>query len=579
MKPMARTIAAALPGATSLFGAAVLLAVLGGCATDHGDPEPVAAAAAPLSWKAQQALLPQDGHSPASFGHSVAMSGDTLAVAAPFAVAYDGGWGTIDVFVRSGQSWTKEAHLAAGEGAKNESFGMSVAASGDTIVAGAPGDDVNGVFSGSAYVFVRSGQTWKLQKKLLPYDGAPNADFGRSVAISGDTVVVGARYLQGEGKGSAYVFVRSDQTWIQQAKLVDDDGAEGDLMGFSVAVSGDTAVVGAIRNSDKAVDAGAACVFVRSGQTWALQQKLYAPDGAAGDRFGYSVALSGSTAVVTSIDDDGAGPAWSGSAYVFARSGVTWSLEQKLVADDAGAGDNFGWSAALSGNTLVVGAPNDRDEDGLDSGSAYVFARSGQTWAKEDKLLHPAGPSTDFFGGSVGVSENIITVGVPYDDVVGPDSGAAYIFVGRQDDGKPCSDAGECASGFCADDVCCESACDEAGEACSAEKKGSGADGVCGPIQGVGGTGGGGGAGSTGGGGSATGGGGGSSGSTTGGAAQPETSYYGCQAAPGSRPAHLVVVVTLAALAARARRRRMASVEGGRGSRGPSVARHSGGVV
>lgn len=498
-------------------GASILLVVLSACAGDHGDPEPVTPTG-PFSWKAQKSLFPRNSRDASEFGQSVAMSGDTLAVGALSMTEGDVSQGSVQVFVRSGQTWAHEASLTAVDGPKSDYFGISVAVSGDTIVVGAPNDEVKGIYSGSAYVFVRSGETWGQQQKLFPdEEGASFADFGRAVAISGDTIVVGARQLDNEKEGAAYVFVRSGETWTKHRdKLIDPHGSKGNQLGWSVAVSGDTALVGSLWDREHSADAGAALVFVRSGETWDLEQKLYAPDGVAKGRFGFSVALSGTTAVVTSLNDYPGAPPASGSAHVFERSGTTWSPVQKLVANDTPFSDYFGKSAALAGDRLVVSAPEDHDDHGAESGSVHVFARSGQTWTREAKLVHPSGPTADGFGVSVAVSGNVITVGVPADDAVGKGAGAAYVFKGRQDDGKPCRDAGDCISGFCADDVCCESACQEAGAACSAEKKGWGADGVCDPI---------------------------------------ETSYYGCHAAPGAPPVPLVVVA-LAALAARARRRR-----------------------
>ena len=167
-----------------------------------------------------------------------------------------------------------------------------------------------------------------------------------SVAISGDTVVIGALFDDGAAgfeQGSAYVFVRSGGVWSQQQKLEASDAAAGDVFGISVAISGDTVVVGAWLDDGAAgVDQGSAYVFVRSGGVWSQQQKLEASDAGAGDGFGLSVAISGDTVVISAVFDDGPAGADQGSAYVFVRSGGVWSQQQKLEASDAGAGDLFG---------------------------------------------------------------------------------------------------------------------------------------------------------------------------------------------------------------------------------------------
>ena len=245
------------------------------------------------------------------------------------------------------------AKLVADDGATNDFFGFSVALSGDTAVIGAfrDSDDVKGVDSGSAYVFTRSGTNWGQQAKLTATDGAANDTFGGNVALSGDTAVIGALGddddVNGVDSGSAYVFTRSGTSWSEQAKLSAADGAAGDEFGYSVALSGDTAVIGAARDDDKGNDSGSAYVFTRSGTSWSQQAKLTAADGAAGDVFSISVALSGDTAVIGADLDDEKGDN-SGAAYVFTRSGSTWSQQAKLTADDGAAGDLFGIRVALS---------------------------------------------------------------------------------------------------------------------------------------------------------------------------------------------------------------------------------------
>ena len=246
--------------------------------------------------------------------------------------------------------------------------------SGDTAVVGAYLDHHNGIESGSAYVFVRTGSTWTEQAKLTASDGAGGDDFGLSVSVDGDTAVVGA-FLDddsGNWSGSAYVFTRTGSTWTEQAKLTASDGASDDWFGYSVSVDGDTAVVGAVYDDHNGIDSGSACVFTRTGSTWTEQAKLTASDGAAGDVFGVSVSVSGDTAVVAAHNDDDSGSN-SGSAYVFVRTGSTWTEQAKLTASDAAGQDQFGVSVSVDGDTAVVGAYSD-DDNGIDSGSAYVFS-------------------------------------------------------------------------------------------------------------------------------------------------------------------------------------------------------------
>jgi len=389
----------------------------------------------------QAKLTASDGAAGDVFGFSVSVSGDTALVGA--IADDDKGFnaGSAYVFVRSGTTWTQQAKLTASDGAAGDQFGFSVSVSGDTALVGARLDDDKGFNAGSAYVFVRGGTTWTEQAKLTASDGAAGDLFGSFVSVSGDTALVGARGDDDKGfnAGSAYVFVRSGTTWTQQAKLTASDGAAGDEFGFSVSVSGDTALVGAIGDDDKGFNAGSAYVFVRSGTTWTQQAKLTASDGAAGDVFGFSVSVSGDTALVGAHFDNDKGSA-SGSAYVFVRSGTTWTQQAKLTASDGAAGDVFGFSVSISGDTALVGAPGD-DDKGFNAGSAYVFVRSGTTWTEQAKLTASDGAAGDLFGSFVSVSGDTALVGARGDDDKGSASGSAYVYPLGDSDGDGILDA------------------------------------------------------------------------------------------------------------------------------------------
>jgi hypothetical protein len=313
-----------------------------------------------------------------------------------------------------------------------ERFGESVAISGDTAVVGAPGDDTTAWDQGSAYVFVRSGATWSMQQRLLAQDAAANDHFGYSVAISGETVVVGA---PGDNSlaGSAYVFVRNGTSWTQQQKLGMPGGAGGERFGYSVALSGETVVVGAPYSN-------AAQIWTRSNGVWNKNQDLKANwtlNAGVAAAFGHSVAISGSVVVVGDPFQIVDSRPSQGAAYVFVLDlTLGTSTQHRLTASDGAAGDLFGWSVALSGSRLVVGAPLG-DASGCatcNTGAAYVFARNGgTTWSPEQKLIANDGASGDWFGRSVAISGSTVAVGAPYDDVflnnVMQDAqGSVYIF-------------------------------------------------------------------------------------------------------------------------------------------------------
>lgn len=447
----------------------------------------------------------------ASFGGAMAMDGDTMVIGADSEFSSRG---AAHVFVRSGDSWLQQALLRASNPEFSDRFGTSVAISGDTIVIGAPDEDsnatgVNGnqndnsvTNAGAVYVFVRTGTNWTQQAYLKAADAVGKCDtrfctgcicvngdrFGASVAVSGDTVVVGGPFddsnatgVNGNAtdnsvtnSGAAYVFVRNGTTWTQQAYLKASNTDGFDTFGNSVAVSGNTVVVGALNESSNATgvngaqsnnsaeSAGAAYVFVRSGTTWTQQAYLKASNTAGDDLFGFGVAAAGDALVIgapaedsnaTGINgdqtnNDGTN---SGAAYVFVRNATTWSQQAYLKPSNTGVGDNFGVSLAMSGETLVIGAAGeDSNATGVDgdgsnnlvpaSGAAYVFVRNGTSWSFQNYLKASNTDTNDFFGRSVAVSGEFVVVGADGEDSnarglngdqfndIAFDSGAAYVF-------------------------------------------------------------------------------------------------------------------------------------------------------
>lgn len=395
-------------------------------------------------------ILASDAAANDEFGQSVAVDGDTVVVGARFD-GDAGNWsGSVYVFGWSGTDWIEEVKLTADDAAGGDLFGHSVAISGDTIVIGALEDDDFGVNSGSAYVFVRSGGIWEQQAKLTAADAAAGDLFGSSVSISGDSAVVGARFDDdvGENSGSAYIYLRTGDSWGQQQKVIADDGAAFDNFGDSVSIDADTVVIGSIEDDNVEVDAGSAYVFVRSEGVWTQQDKLIADDAFVSDRFGISVSISGDSAVIGSWKNDGAGPN-SGAAYVFVRSDDTWMQEEKLTATDATGGEEFGVSVSISGNRALIGSWKDGDS-GPDSGSAYLFVRTDSEWAQTTKLTATDAFADDEFGFPVALDNDTIIIGARQNDDGGDNAGSAYIYDPANDcnrDGIPddCQlDANDC---------------------------------------------------------------------------------------------------------------------------------------
>ncbi len=360
----------------------------------------------------------------------------------------------------------EQIKLTAGsDGETNGEFGESVAVDDGTAVVGAPKHNINGnANAGAAYVFTKVDGEWSGPLKLIASDGAVNDWFGYSVAVDGDTLVVGAYQHDtndNDNAGAAYVFTRdSTGEWSKPVKLIAADGAANDWFGYSVAVGGDTVVIGARGHNGKT---GAAYVFTKVGGVWGNTPdsgethrvetvKLTASGGGAVDYFGHSVAMDSNTIVVGAhlhdVDDNGASIADAGAAYVFTRNlgtGVwgnapadpgTHRIETaKLTAADADGGDQFGSSIAVDGNTVVVGARNDN--------AAYVFVcvPGSGAWSQAAKLEASDSDGSEEFGSSVAVRDRTIVVGADYANIdeceeVDEDgdcqdnnrSGAAYLF-------------------------------------------------------------------------------------------------------------------------------------------------------
>jgi hypothetical protein len=344
----------------------------------------------------QQAELTASDAGPRTFlGCSVSLDGDTALVGALDRAAY--------VFTRTGEVWTEQQKLVADSPDTAVGFGQRVALSGDTALVSAFQRDVN---TGAVYVFTRTAGVWTQQQVLTASDAAIFSYFGYSVAIDGDTALIGAL----AGSGAAYVFTRSGTTWTEQQRL-----SVGDGFGYAVALDGDTALVGAVTEEN---NRGAAYVFTRSGATFTQQARIVASDGVRYDSFGTSVALSGGTALVGAPFKD----AYRGAAYVFARSGTTWSQLAELAADDGAANDEFGRAVALSGDVAVVGAPS-RD---MWRGAAYVFTRDGAAWAQKTAFTLGQAAEADFFGRSVALSGGDALIGA---EGRNDGRGAAYVFV------------------------------------------------------------------------------------------------------------------------------------------------------
>jgi len=331
-------------------------------------------------------------------------------------------------------TWTEEAVLSASDKSAQAHVGTSVSVSGDTAIVGGPDADPGGMGNaGQAYVFTRSGSTWTEQQILSASDKSASAWFGWSVSIDGDTAIVAAYQADPGGTsnaGQVYVYTRSGSTWSEQAILSASDKSVSGEFGFSAILSGDTIIVGS-RSADPGgtTNAGQAYVFTRSGSAWTQEAILSASDKAEYANFGVSVSMSNNTAVIGSTGADPGGTTNAGQAYVFTRSGSAWTQEAILSASDKTATANFGVSVSVSGDTAVVGS-NFADPGGtFNAGQAYVFTRSGSSWTEQQILIASDKAGSANFGRSVAIDSSSGIVGAlfaPSSTLRG--AGQAYVF-------------------------------------------------------------------------------------------------------------------------------------------------------
>jgi hypothetical protein len=376
-------------------------------------------------------ILPGDISAGIGFGADAAISGETAVIGAPLGTSGIN-TGAAYVFVRSGSSWVQQQKLIPSDGRRYDYFGEKVAIGGDTIVVASSGALNGGRVTGAAYVFVRNGSTWTEQQKLAGSDATTTNGTGPiSVAISGDTVLMGATVREntpgGTFTGAAYMFVRSGTIWSEQQRLIASDGADQDLFGNSVAISGETAIIGATLGDANAIqNVGAAYVFTRNGTAWTQQQKLSVSDNpSTHDGFGYSVAISGDSILVGAGGKDEGASQDVGAAYIFTRSGTIWNEQRKLVASDGAPQDHFGWCVTLSGDLALIGAEDKNSR----TGNAYLFGRNGTAWGQSQKLAAGNGDAGDSFGQAVALSTTAALIGAPYHAASGASySGAVYGF-------------------------------------------------------------------------------------------------------------------------------------------------------
>ncbi len=366
-----------------------------------------------------------------NFGRRVAISGDLIAVAGPLHAGVGPTSGSVYVYRLEAGAWVLEQEVTPADAAAGDQFGFWIAMDAGRLLVGAKFDDDLGLDAGSAYVFRRDGTTWVQEQKLLPSDGLAGDNFGNSVALVGDLAVIGSPTHNGPvaDSGAAYVYRREPTGWVEEAKLTANDAILNDQLGFTVALSGSSALLGAwMADTPGGVDAGSAYVFTRSGTAWTQEARLLASDGLGLDRYAVGVALSGDLAVVGADLADPGALASAGALYIYRRTGTAWTEEQKLTAPDGMASDQFGFSSATDGATIMTTAINADTPSAINVGAAYVYRQVAGTWTLRGRFTSADGVSGDLFGSHIVFSGARAVVGARQDDDLGVDSGSAYVF-------------------------------------------------------------------------------------------------------------------------------------------------------
>ncbi|WP_395377360.1 hypothetical protein [Marinicella sp. W31] len=382
------------------------------------------------SFAAQDVVLAGDGKAGDSFGFSAAIDDTTILIGA-YKADLDGviDAGAAYVYVLGDRGWQQQAKLVAEPAFAEDTLGGNVALKNDVAMLGVMRRDDKGKDSGAVVSFERASNTWKQTQIFTAHDAKPGDAFGQSIALTENHLIIGAprNDALGVDSGAAYIYQRENDTWRYQTKITASDGAAGDLFGISVAVDGNTVLVGADLHDAKAEDAGAVYVYVLDGKQWKQEAKLMASDGGKTDIFGVRVALSENTALISARRDDieelGVD---AGSAYIFVRDGSSWTQQVKLTSPDGQADDRFGRGVALSGNTAIISAMN-HDANGSNTGALYVYNKCAENWCYTSKVVAKSSKPEDRYGWNVGLSHGVAVVTAPNHDAKGQESGAVFI--------------------------------------------------------------------------------------------------------------------------------------------------------
>ncbi len=437
----------------------------------------------------------------AGYGLRVAVSQGTVAIAEPgfTTEAPELRSGAVQVYARSGGNFELQQSLRVPKGdAGPTNFGLRVAIDGDTLVSSAQGETVDDAASvGAAYVFTRSGTDWVQRQRLIPSDPSENDSFGETVAIDQDRIAISSVYwdaVEAENAGAVYVFEEAAGSWTEDAKLTPEPPVAHADFGRSLDLSGDTLLIGAPQYPTTDTNFGAAFISTRNAEgQWSSLTKITPPEASFAGNFGYAVAIDGDTALIAAYSephpDESPTIGGVGAVYVYQRTGGVFELKQKLRAPTVFESALFGFSVGLSGDRALVGAMQEPNGEIAQAGAAHLFQLNSGTWEHEHSFRRDPPLTGDQLGFTVALDDGVAVMAsymtdISVDDTPLTDGGAAFVYqINLLDNGTECTADSDCTSAHCIDGVCCDTLCDGACQSCLATEKVSGTDGVCGPVR------------------------------------------------------------------------------------------------
>ena len=375
-------------------------------------------------WVTESTLIPEGAGLSDGFGSTVTIEGDLAVIGAPLydrSTSIDEGIAYIFERDNSGD-WVLRSKVQADDGASGFQFATSVDIQGNEVIVGAPGANNQ---LGAVYVFLRSGNEWLSQNKISPADGQDGESFGRALAYAGFDLIIGSpdnSNINGPNAGIVYLYSRRLNNWDFESTVLASNKLIQPLFGTSVAISDSIAVIGA---QGKEEDAGAAFVFERSGNGWTQVAELIASDGASGDMFGQAVAVSGDIVVVGAPGDDNERGVNAGAAYIFLRGSMGWSEQARIIASDGALEDQFGSAVTIDGSTVAIGSPSADTPAGQDAGKVYLYEESGPQWLEQVIISLVDGAQEDLFGFSMALENTTLAIGAPEPS---SKTGRVYVF-------------------------------------------------------------------------------------------------------------------------------------------------------